>query len=192
MKKSQMPSQIFIYVLAIIIIGVILLVGYNAITDVLKRMNQISEVQFKEDLTAAINRVKPNFGREEKREFEVPKEYNEMCFADNVDYGSLVNNGHSGIPQYAVLDDAISTNKNVFLLKNTHQIGQPLEIKKIRVGWDSTTIPHGTPVDQQFDTPQPPDPDGYLVKMRCLEIKGGRLSIDIIGKGNYVIIHKRQ
>ena len=50
MKKAQIQGQVFIYILTLIITGMILLYGYNAITGISKRAEQVELVKFKNDL----------------------------------------------------------------------------------------------------------------------------------------------
>ena len=78
--KSQMIGQIFIYVLAVIIIGFILVFGYKAIKSFTERSEQVSFVKLNGDLSNMVEIIAPDYGSVKIRSFDVPSEYRKVCF----------------------------------------------------------------------------------------------------------------
>src|SRR3989338_5644355 len=53
-KKGQIVGQIFIYVLAIVVMGAILIFGYNAIADFRSKSSQVSTIRIQSDVSSAL------------------------------------------------------------------------------------------------------------------------------------------
>ena len=69
MRKSQLYSQIFVYILSIILISFIMVYGYNAVQSFKKRAEQVSCLKFKNDLANAVDSISSDFGSVKKRSF---------------------------------------------------------------------------------------------------------------------------
>ena len=82
MKKSQIQSQIFVYVPAMIVIAMVLLYGYRSIDMMRERANQVDLLSFKTDVRNAIEKVSNDYGTVRKPTFRVPEGYEEVCFID--------------------------------------------------------------------------------------------------------------
>lgn len=116
MKNAQIVGQIFIYVITVIIIGFILVYGYNAIKGFIDRSEQVSFIKFKNDLSNTVEIISPDYGSVKIKSFEVPSDYSKVCFVKNFpDFPSL-----SGT-NYPIMDDSVNSKvqKNVFLIKET-------------------------------------------------------------------------
>jgi len=114
MKKAQMIGQIFTYVLSILLIGLILIYGYNAITTFREKSEQVTFVKFKNDLSNMVEIISPDYGSVKIRDFEVPGGYNKVCFVENFPaFPSLSNTG------YPIIEDSVRSKvkKNVFLVE---------------------------------------------------------------------------
>jgi len=133
-KKSQVAGQIFVYILAIVIVGVILLVGYNAIVYIMDKMNTVGEKDLEQKLRSSVKQTAPRFGTTRVFEFSIPEKYNEICFTDSTDpsadWSSLSSEG------YPVIADAKmdpNNKESIFLLQGNHQFGTSFEIEKIHI-----------------------------------------------------------
>ena len=113
MKKSQVQTQIFIYVMALVIFSLILLYGYNSIKKIREQASSVEYIQFKTDIENTITKLGYEFGSVDIKEFNVPGNYKQVCFVEFSD--SLT------IPaDYPIINNSVYTNAsdNVFLVKN--------------------------------------------------------------------------
>ena len=112
--KSQMIGQIFIYILSLILIGFILIYGYNAIVDFRERAKEVSFANFENDLSSMVEIVAPDTGTIKTESFEVPAGYGKVCFVKSFpDFPTLSSTG------YPLIENTINkkVKKNVFLIK---------------------------------------------------------------------------
>lgn len=88
-RKSQMLSQIFVFVMAAVVFILILTYGYRAISNFLSRSEQVALIDFKTDLESAVEVIKRDYGSVKKVELSLPKRYTEVCIVDPEDPGRL-------------------------------------------------------------------------------------------------------
>ena len=134
MKKSQVQSQIFVYILSIIIVALILLYGYKAISHFTGRTEQISYVKFKTDLESHVRIISTDYGSVSQKEFGVGSNYKEVCFIDSdaeLDNGKL-DELHPIIKQYI----EGGSDKNVFLIGPGDSVKESFDVGTIDVGVD--------------------------------------------------------
>ena len=115
MKKSQLYSQIFIYVLAIFLTTLILVYGYNAVDSFRKRTDQLSCLKFQNDLRNAIQSIYSDYGSVKKKDLQLCGTYTRVCFVESITQPSIPANIDP------ILKDNIlsNTGKNVFFLEKT-------------------------------------------------------------------------
>lgn len=124
MKKSELHSQIFIYILTLVLISFIVIYGYNAIKNFKKRAEQISCLKFKNDLGNAVESVSSDFGSVKRKDLQLCADYTQVCFVESFDKLIMP----SGTDP--VIRDSISSKsgKNVFLVsyiaKESYDIGK--------------------------------------------------------------------
>jgi len=133
-RKSQIQTQIFIYVIAIVLFSLILLYGYNAIKGFKGRSEEIAYIKFKTDLVSTVNRVSPDYGTVKRESFFIGGEYLRVCFVQNYpDMGGGVQAAIKGEGDMVVLNSVQGTvDKNVFLFTTTLQ--ESFDIGEITVG----------------------------------------------------------
>jgi len=170
MKRAQTANQIFVYILAIVIVGVILLVGYNSISEVINRMNSMGDVDFEKKLSSAVRRVSPNFGQMQVIDIPVSGEYNEVCFITNYESNYLgIAATDPPFADYPIIFESVegleTPENNVFLLKDEKQFGVNFDIGGIRVS--NSGMP-----------------------LLCFDVVGSLVNIKIEGKGDHVIVSK--
>ena len=84
MKQAQMPGQILIYVLAIIVFALTLTYGYKAIGGFVRDMNEISYKELENDIRTEIDKVKGDTsGTVKKKILNIPGDYLKVCFVDS-------------------------------------------------------------------------------------------------------------
>lgn len=81
-KKAQIQSQIFVYVLAIIIMGIVLLYGYKSIATMQDKAEQIDILSFKKDIENEVVKMSTDFGSVRMPIIHVPSNSKEVCFVD--------------------------------------------------------------------------------------------------------------
>lgn len=161
-KRSQVSSQIFIYVIAIIIFSFVLVYGYNAIKGFKERGEQILYIKFKTDMTSIVNRISSDYGTLKREEFFLGGEYSKVCFLQT----------HEP-PDPAILEGFVGdklvkdivlgkVDQNIFLFTNT-----------LQESFDAGEI----------DVINPPN-GGYL----CIDTINGKLKVQFEGKGDHALI----
>ena len=83
MRKAQIIGQVFIYALAAVVFGMILLFGYRAVDNFLQRSHEVSLIDLKNDMQSGINSIGSSKDVE-KRVFYLPSKYTKLCFLGNV------------------------------------------------------------------------------------------------------------
>lgn len=81
-NKGQVAGQIFIYIMAVIVIGAIALVGYNAISKVLTKSCDAEKAVFKSNIEELIEKY-TSYGSVNKKTIKAPCEYDTICFVDS-------------------------------------------------------------------------------------------------------------
>ena len=114
-KKGQIVGQIFIYVLAIVVMGAILIFGYNAIADFRSKSSQVSTIRIQSDVSSAIESLSSDFGSVKKKEIFLD-EYSSLCLVESFDSPVLSELGVDPLIRDSVQS---GTGKNAFLLKDT-------------------------------------------------------------------------
>ena len=81
-KKGLEASQIFVYVVSIVVVGLVLLFGTRAIMSMQSDMCQVNYIQFKTELHNTIDDVLSDYGSVKQIELKMPCSYKKLCFAD--------------------------------------------------------------------------------------------------------------
>ena len=112
--EAQIYSQIFIYILTIILVSFILVYGYNAVQNFKSRVEQVSCLKFKNDLQNAVESISSDFGSVKRKDLQLCAGYFQVCFVESFESPILPNNIDP------IIKDSIlsSTGKNVFLVEN--------------------------------------------------------------------------
>ncbi len=164
-KKAQNTGQIFIYILATVIIGVIFLFGYQSIKGFQQRADDVALVQFQKNLESQIKTLAPQFGSLKKIEIPISSDFKEVCFI-RYDTGDVLSSLPDPWDGYPLIEDAFDadTQKNIFLINRENQIEESYEIGKVK--FTGT----GDPL------------------LKCYVVVDGILNMTLQGKGNHVMI----
>ncbi len=107
--------------MAIVVIGVIAIVGYSAIKNVLTKSCDSEKITFKTDLEAMIEKY-TSYGSVNKRVLPAPCDYEEICFVDSSKIGksepiSCSNN--------KIISDSVENNveQNIFVISEKKTLG---------------------------------------------------------------------
>ncbi len=172
-SKAQI-SEIFFFILAIIIIGLLLLFGVKYIMELGTKVNQIDLVQFKVDLEGYADEIRPVYGKWKKIELFVNTGIERVCFVQHETFTAKLLNiqqeegicikGHKDynlLMCNAWIDDS---SRNVFT--------DPFD--KLDIGINLGTMEVG-----DADT-------NYL----CIDTTTNILKIKMTGKGDRVLVEK--
>ena len=168
MKKAQMFGQIFIYILAVLIAGGILILGFNAIKTFTKQAEDVSYVKFKLSIERDFRDIATDFGSVKIKPYEPGKAYEEACFIDkDIVPGDLPL--FSGLP---IIKDALETGTkfDLFLVPGEKQI----DLGSLDVNVEEGPIP-----DVQRDN-----------KFLCIKIRNGKFSIRLEGTGRSTLVSR--
>ena len=124
-KKSQIFSQIFTYILAIVITTLILIFGYRSMMIIQERGCDICLVKLRNDLSNSVESIITDYGSVSRKDIQMCCGLNQICFVESVDSFSVP----SSIDP--IIKDSIKseTGMNVFLLGENGI--QPFNIGKI-------------------------------------------------------------
>ncbi len=62
MKKGQIQAQVFVYVLAMLVISLVLLYGYRSISTMQERAKQVDILGLKNEIMKSIEKVSNDYG----------------------------------------------------------------------------------------------------------------------------------
>ena len=82
--KSQVSSQVFVYIMAVIIAGLIIVIGGKAIVTVLHTFHTVNIEGFKSEIQSNVRSVSREYGSVRKIEPELSATFDEVCFADSM------------------------------------------------------------------------------------------------------------
>jgi hypothetical protein len=170
--RSQINSQILVYILAVIIMAIVLLFGYKAIRDMMSGADTVELLTFKSDINTGISKLSTQYETTKFFTFKVPAGFRELCFVD-LDFGTRPNGNVPTIPDsYALIKNVVPdmlTNsvdpKNLFLC--------PKCTDQLYVG--NIILKNQSDPDRDYD---------FL----CFPVKKGFVKLSIKGRGNGVTI----
>ncbi len=77
--RGQIIGQVFIYIMVGLVIGVIILIGYKAITGITAKSCQVEQLGFQTDIEAFIAKYN-SYGSVTKKTMTAPCNYETICF----------------------------------------------------------------------------------------------------------------
>jgi hypothetical protein len=81
-KKAMGIGQVFIFIVAAITFGLIMIFGYKAIAGFISQGEQVEFVQFKNDLENNIKKIYTEYGSVRTITFDLPVDFKRICFVD--------------------------------------------------------------------------------------------------------------
>jgi len=121
-KKGQIAGQIFIYIVAAIVIGGIALVGYKAISSLSTKACQAEKATFNNNLEAKIENglssgsVKPEY-------FKAPCDYEKICFVATSSI-NLQSGDTFKCPENKIIEESVKAHieQNIFVISSDRTI----------------------------------------------------------------------
>ncbi len=143
MRNKAQIGQIFIYLIATLIIILVLYYGYGAIRNIGEKQQELSYVKFQTGLSDMIDYTSSDYGTVRIEEFLVPSGYDELCL---VDPDLIITGDASSIPEneYPLIYDSVQdrVQANVFVLPG----GAPFYIENLQLdeGFACADVTRGT------------------------------------------------
>jgi hypothetical protein len=82
MKKAQIAGQIFIYVIAMVVVGLIVAYGYSAIKGFSQRGEEVEYITLKTDIENSARAIISDYGSIKRPDINIPGKYKMVCFVD--------------------------------------------------------------------------------------------------------------
>lgn len=158
MKNAQLYSQIFIYILTILVVSFILVYGYNAIHEFRDRAEKVSCLKLRNDIKNAVEAILSDFGTVKRKDLQLCSGHTQICFVETFRKFDR-QNPQSNIDDIdPIVKDSVSSNTG----QNTYIIGgDSFYAGNISI-------------------------DGNDVM--CLNAVNGKISLKLEGKGNHALI----
>jgi hypothetical protein len=86
MKKAQIAGQIFIYIIAVVVVGLIIAYGYSAIKGFSKKGEQVEYITLKSNIENSVKSIVSDYGSIKRPDIDVPGKYKLVCFVDKEKY----------------------------------------------------------------------------------------------------------
>ncbi len=156
MNKKGQAQQVFIYMMAIIVVGAIMLIGYKSIGNIFDQKCKVDFVDFKGNLEEKFN-LNSRYASFNEINIKVPCDYKEICFLDE------------GITNY---DDIYSSGDNIAYkaIKQARKAGDKTNVYLVGDGISEAIMHYeGLTVGN----------DG--TKFVCIKSKGSKFNINIEG-----------
>jgi len=184
-KKAQV-QQIFIYAIGIVVVGLILVFGYQAVRNLSSQGEQVKAIEFRTQLANDIKGI--SFGDVRIREYPIPQGFDFVCVSDKENFGPGACFPDDDFEaKYPIVVDAIKTeNKdNIFLGGEVAPDSFTLEKMRLGIGecWKN-----GVKQTRGSPAPAPYGIDKYDIAVRCFDVKNGKLKLQLEGKGRDVIV----
>lgn len=120
MKRAD-TNQIFQMLMTLIVVGMILLLGFQLIGNVFQRSSQIDYIKFRGVLVGTLDSISSDLNARQRVSLDVPRGTEKLCFVDiEGTVGSAGNpliDAYWGDPNYRNQDDKEMI-RNVFLIGN--------------------------------------------------------------------------
>ncbi len=121
-KKGE-PNQMFQMLMTLIVIGMIMLLGFQLIGSIFQRSEQIDYIKFQRSLVSSVEAVAADYNARQKIELSIPRGTDELCFIDTDSVEDYSGDLDPRIISYWNDEDYISQSqkelvRNVFLVGN--------------------------------------------------------------------------
>ena len=164
-KKAMGVGQVFIFIIAGVTFALIMIFGYNAISDFLAKGETVEFVQFKTDLESSVQKIFSEYGALRIEDFKMPAKYEKICFVDmdypEKDIDALCKENVVACDVWEDVENNAggydSVNENVFL---TPIAPVPIKVHNIKMD------------------------DGFL----CMDLDNGRFKLVLEGKGDHTFL----
>jgi hypothetical protein len=124
MRKGQVAGQIFIYIMAVIVVGGIALIGYSAIKGIVSKSCDAEKLTFKSDMESLIEKY-TSYGSVNNKVITAPCDYDTVCFVDSSKMGTDLTlcTTNNIIKDSIRVGSSDGSSKNIFVISGGKTIG---------------------------------------------------------------------
>lgn len=115
MRRGQINSKIFTYMLGVVIVGIVLILGYRMINKTTEAGKSAMYESFKNEFEIDVNQIYQEYGSLRKVSYDLPKDITRVCMLDK-DNKNEVRSSLS-INNYPILKEGLDTDDNIFVYK---------------------------------------------------------------------------
>ncbi|MFH1064243.1 MAG: hypothetical protein V1729_04140 [Candidatus Woesearchaeota archaeon] len=98
MKKAQIAGQIFIYMMAVVVVGLIIAYGYSAIKSFSDKGQEVESITLRKSLENSVKAITSDYGSIKRPDTSIPGKYEFVCFTDKARIGDADNTAFCGAP----------------------------------------------------------------------------------------------
>ncbi|HII71472.1 TPA: hypothetical protein HA265_01830 [Candidatus Woesearchaeota archaeon] len=81
-KKAQVAGQIFIYIIAIVVVGLIIAYGYSAIKSFSQKGEEVEYINLRTSIENSVKAIASDYGSIKRPDFDIPGKYEMVCFVE--------------------------------------------------------------------------------------------------------------
>jgi len=169
-KKAVMVGQVFIYSLSLFVVALIMIYGYNVISEFIGSSSNVELLQFQKNMEQYVKSYTTEYGSVGFKKVSAPGKVSKLCFTDYYSQSSAIRDCITGSTIVnKVIEDSFSDSptprerKNLFLVDNADEV-----LKSYFLG-NISLVPDGGGASAC----------NYL----CIESERGVFHIKIVGKG---------
>lgn len=141
--KGQIQNQVFIYIMAALLVGLTFYFGYKGIASISSTASTAALVEFKRTVPDAISAV--SYGETREYNLKVPSGY-EVCFVNTSDSGVISRAVSDAAIVNFLTDNYISTGKNLYLINLKTKSAEPISTALISVKNDVLCLEKSGPI----------------------------------------------
>ena len=90
-RDAQIVGQIFIYVIAVVVVGLIVAYGYSAIKSFGERGEEVEYITLRTGLENSVKAITSDYGSIKRPDIGIPGKYQLICFVDKSRSGDAGN-----------------------------------------------------------------------------------------------------
>jgi len=90
-KRAQIAGQVFIYIIAIVVVGLIVAYGYSAIKGFTQRGEEVEYITLRTGLENSVKSIISDYGSIKRPDMDIPGKYEMICFVDKSRSGDAQN-----------------------------------------------------------------------------------------------------
>lgn len=181
-KKAEVASQIFVYIIALVVVGMVIVFGYKAIKNFASRSDEVALIKFKTEVETTFKQVSSSFNTIKAVDFDVPSGYEEMCIVNLDAHQKISDFQDSEFTYNPILFEGVQEKKNLFLVKG-------IFVEQFYVGKVALDIDPGNSFNNpdacSGDGKEGPQDTGYLM---CVPVKNSKVKFKLKGKGDKVFV----
>ena len=180
-KKAEVASQIFVYIIAMVVVSMVIIFGYKAIKNFASRSDEVALIKFKTDIETTFRQVGSNFNTIKITDFSVPSGYEELCILD-LDRNPPPDRTRGDFDYNLILSEGADEKKNLFLIKGIYL--EPFKVGKVKLDSDGNDLSNlAKPIFKGNGKDE--TGDSYIL---CFDVKNGKVKLKLKGKGDSVFV----